>query len=376
MDAMTCIRNCFGVIPDCRGKAHLLHPLDEILTVSLLADVSGAHSYRAYEMWATCHLGWLRGMGLELPNGVPSHDTFARVFRMVDPGLLDCCMRRFNDDYREKLAGEVVAIDGKALCGASSDERTRPYIVSAWADAQGIVLGQVRTMEKSNEITAIPELLKVVDVRGCVVTIDAIGCQKTIVRQIVRDKGGDYVVALKENQPTLYAEMKELFEKSRTQYPDRFRTHETVEKNHGRFERRTCVQTDFVEWFAELDEWYGLRSVIMVEEERIVGGVSSVERRFYISSLGIDPKEALRIVRAHWGIENKLHWTLDVVFREDACRARAEHAAENLAIMRHIAHQVLGRVKKAHHCGYVVAQRYVMWSDEELGKAVFGKVVD
>lgn len=114
----------------------------------------------------------------------------------------------------------------------------------------------------------------------------------------------------------------------------------------------------------------------MVEEERIVGGVSSVERRFYISSLGIDPKEALRIVRAHWGIENKLHWTLDVVFREDACRARAEHAAENLAIMRHIAHQVLGRVKKAHHCGYVVAQRYVMWSDEELGKAVFGKVVD
>ena len=248
---MTCIRNCFGVIPDCRGKAHLRHPLDEILTVSLLAEVSGAHSYRAYEMWATCHLGWLRGMGLELPNGVPSHDTFARVFRMVDPGLLDCCMRRFNDDYREKLAGEVVAIDGKALCGASSDERARPCIVSAWADAQGIVLGQVRTMEKSNEITAIPELLKVVDVRGCVVTI---GCQKTIVRQIVRDKGGDYVVALKENPPTLYAEMKELFEKSRAQYPDRFRTHETVEKNHGRFERRTCVLTDFVEWFAELDE--------------------------------------------------------------------------------------------------------------------------
>ena len=180
------------------------------------------------------------------------------------------------------------------------------------------------------------------------------------------------MVALKENQPTLYAEMKELFEKSRTHYPDRFRTHETVEKNHGRFERRTCVQTDFVEWFEELDEWYGLRSVVMVEEERIVGGVSSVERRFYISSLGVDPKEALRIVRAHWGIENKLHWTLDVVFREDACRARTGHAAENLAIMRHIAHQVLGRVKKAHHCGYVVAQNIPFGEAEPEGRPSVG----
>ena len=340
---MKSIVECILSVPDPRKGNHKKHALGDMLFASLVSVLCGYDSYVAFARFAELNLEWLRRMGCAFANGVPSHDSFRYAFSVVDHGLFSACLRNVSSIVRDKAKRGTVSIDGKALRRCRKRGGRTPYIVNAWADADGIVLGEVKTDEKSNEIAAIPELLKMLDLEGCIVTIDAAGCQKTIMRQIVRDCKADAVLALKDNQKTLHDEMLLLFEKELTASPHLFVKYEApAEKNSGRIEKRTCWQTDYVGWFENIDEWYGLKSVIMVEAERTVrnaetgGWEKASERRLYISSLDVDPKRALEATRRHWSVES-MHWTLDVTYGEDYCRARTKYAAANRATVRRTA---------------------------------------
>ena len=340
---MKSIVECILSVPDPRKGNHKKHALGDMLFASLVSVLCGYDGYVAFARFAELNLEWLRRMGCAFANGVPSHDSFRYAFSVVDHGLFSACLRNVSSIVRDKAKRGNVSIDGKALRRCRKRGGRTPYIVNAWADADGIVLGEVKTDEKSNEIAAIPELLKMLDLEGCIVTIDAAGCQKTIMRQIVRDCKADAVLALKDNQKTLHDEMLLLFEKELTASPHLFVKYEApAEKNSGRIEKRTCWQTDYVGWFENIDEWYGLKSVIMVEAERTVrnaetgGWEKASERRLYISSLDVDPKRALEATRRHWSVES-MHWTLDVTYGEDYCRARTKYAAANRATVRRMA---------------------------------------
>ena len=344
-------------VPDPRKGNHTLHAACDMLAASLVAVMCGYDSYRLFAGFAEHNLGWLRSRGFAFANGVPSHDAFPRLFKLLDPGILSSCLRAVAQDMRAKLPFEVVAVDGKASRRAKARGGKTPFIVNAWADAHGIVLGEVKVDEKSNEITAIPKLLRMLDLEGCIVTIDAAGCQKKIMRQIVEECKADCVLSLKDNQRTLHEEMLLLFESELAASPHLFRKFEaSPEKNSGRIERRTCWQTDCVDWFEGRKGWPHLRSVIMVEAERTVRDPetgewgTSTERRLYISSLAVDPERALGATRRHWGVES-MHWTLDVVYGEDYSRARTKHAAENRATVRRIALSVNNRWRRKRKCG-------------------------
>lgn len=340
---MNAIIDCVMSVPDPRTGNHTKHALGDMLFAALASVMCGYDSYIAFARFTELNLEWMRGLGCAFANGVPSHDSFRYAFSVVDHGIFSACLRNVSRIICDKTEKGNVSIDGKALKRCKKRGGKTPYIVNAWADAHGIVLGEVKTDEKSNEITAIPEILRLLELEGCTVTIDAAGCQKTIMRQIVRDCKADAVLALKDNQKTLHEEMLLLFEKELTARAHLFAKYEApAEKNSGRIEKRTCWQTDYVGWFENIDEWYGLRSVIMVEAERSVRNTEtgkwekSTERRLYISSLVVNPKKALEATRKHWGVES-MHWTLDVMYGEDYCRARTKHAATNRATIRRMA---------------------------------------
>jgi len=336
------IEKHFKTLPDPR-RHNKKHKLIDIMTISICAVICGAEAFEHIEDFGKSKLKWFEPF-LELPFGIPSHDTFGRIFAMLDPKEFQRCFVDWIQSIQTIMDGQVIAIDGKTLRRSfdKSSDKKAIHMISAWASSNSVVLGQIKTADKSNEITAIPVLLKMLDISGCTVTIDAMGCQKKIAKTII-DKEGDYLFSLKGNQGSLHDDVKLYFEdcivNDFKNIPHSF--HETVDGDHGRIETRKFWVISDIDWLDAKEAWKGLKTIGMVESERQVGNETSKEKRFFISSLDSDAESFGKAVRQHWGIENSLHWTLDVTFREDECRIRKENAPENFAILRHIALNLL-----------------------------------
>lgn len=332
----------FASLPDPRVDRTKLHALGDILVIAVSAVICGAEGWTDIAEFGKSKEEWLRGF-LPLANGIPSHDTFRDVFMRLDPATFEACFVSWVRSLGP-ITGQV-SIDGKTL-RRSHDQgqgKSALHLVSAWASECRLVLGQVATDEKSNEITAIPELLALLDVNGCLVTIDAMGCQTEIAAQIV-EQGGDYLLAVKDNQPNLAADVKEIFDLEFAQAEpfDQFRHDyaKTVNKGHGRIEIRECWTTsdpDLLAYLRKGAAWAGLQTIALVRATRRVNGDESMQDRYYISSVAGDAHSILQAARHHWGVENSLHWVLDVVFREDQARMRRGHSSHNFALLRHIA---------------------------------------
>lgn len=324
----------------------------DILIIAILAVICGADGWSDVELFGRTKKAWLKTF-LKLPKGIPSQDTFGRVFAKITPEEFQ---KRFIDWVRavETLtAGQVIAIDGKKLRRSHDrqDGKEAIYMVSAWATENQLVLGQTKVAEKSNEITAIPELLRLLDISGCIVTIDAIGTQTEITKTIVAG-GGDYLLSVKQNQGHLFEDIQCLFNVDVVQGMKyaRYNYAKSINKGHGRIETRECWVTDREEHLALLrnrQQWTGLKCVVRIVSERKVGETTEVQTRYFISSLPADAKTILKAKRSHWKIENQVHWVLDIAFREVESRVRQDHGAENLAVLRHMALNLLKREKTA-----------------------------
>jgi predicted transposase YbfD/YdcC len=356
LESKVSLIECFKDLPNPRVEAMCDHKLIDVLVIAVCCLLCGGEGFNDMEDFGKAKFDWFKSF-LELPNGIPSHDTFNRVFAALKPKRFLECFVRWTEGLRQAIAQEVVALDGKALRRALRKGQAAQYVVSAWAEGNGLVLGQLKVEDKSNEITALPKLLRALELSGCIVTIDAMGCQKKIAKEI-KEADADYVLALKGNQETVHEEVKSfldaaLAERQVPRLPgaklskeaETLAFLETVEKDHGRIEIRRYYQSDVLDWFADKDKWEGLQSVGMVQSLREIDGKTTEEWRYYLSSLPLDIETFARAVRSHWGVENKVHWTMDVCFREDQSRARTGHAAENLATLRRLALNMLKREK-------------------------------
>ena len=332
------------------------HDLIDVLIIAVCCLLCAGESFNDMEDFGKAKEDWFRTF-LKLRNGIPSHDTFNRVFQALDPKQFLECFLRWTQSLRQAVPQEIVALDGKALRRAMNKHESPKYVVSAWAESNNLVLGQLKVEEKSNEIIAVPELLRALELAGCIVTVDAMGCQKKIAKEII-EADADYVLALKGNQEKVHEEVKSFLDSTLERQKQKrpkgalvpkevgaLKGYETVEKDHGRMETRRYYQSDSLDWFADKGKWEGLRSVGMVESTRKIDGKTTVERRYYLSSLKLEVETFARAVRGHWGVENKLHWVMDVCFREDQSRAREGYAAENLATLRRLALNLLKREK-------------------------------
>jgi len=336
----------FSIIEDPRIERCKKHKLLDILFLTVSAVLSGARGWEDIEVFGHAKREWLQRF-IELPNGIPRHDTVARVMARLEPNILQQCFFQWMSDVLAAIEGDIIAIDGKSL-RRSFDKASRKnalHMVSAWSCVGGVALGQVKTDDKSNEITAIPRLLELLEIKKCIITIDAIGCQKTIASDIIQKKA-DYVLGVKKNQPALHDDCVQYFENillKQSKPSSETGTFETIDKAHGRVEIRRCWQSTELKWLPSTKEWKGARSVLRVECERHSNTNISREVRYFVSSLTLNPERALSAVRQHWFVENQHHWVLDVTFGEDGSRIRRGDAAENMAVLRRLALNICKR---------------------------------
>lgn len=331
----------FVTLPDPRINRRKLHSLTDILCITICAVLCGAQHWTQIEEFGLAKESWFRTF-LTLEHGIPSHDTFGTFFSMLDPAEFGRCFMRWVDAVADHTEGDIVSIDGKALRKSfdQASKKAAIHMVSAFSSVNDLVLGQLKINDKSNEITAVPQLLRMLVLEGSVVTTDALNCQKDIAAEIVNQKA-DYVLALKENHKNLYADVELYFQSFAERCES---TPEVLEKGHGRIETRRYWIEKNIDWLAHRAEWKNLNAIGMVESRREVGEKVSIERRYYLIS-----KAELNVfsnaVRKHWEVENKLHWTLDVAFQEDLSRVRVGYAAENFSTVRRIALNLLKQEK-------------------------------
>tara|TARA_Y100000588_G_C14098826_1_gene857819 strand:- start:15 stop:1127 length:1113 start_codon:yes stop_codon:yes gene_type:complete len=364
LQATGSILSHFSSIEDPRVNRQKLHKLEDIFFITICGVICGADNWVAIEEFGKAKEEWFTEV-LGLEHGIPSHDTLGKVFAALDTEQFAHCFSRWISDLANLSEGEIIAIDGKRIRRSmdKASNKSAIHMVSAWAHQNRLVLGQVKVDDKSNEITAIPKLLEKLNITGAVVTLDAMGCQRSIAEQIVK-QGGDYVFSLKGNQGELHDDIKEWFKKNEHSET----SHTNVDGGHGRIETRHVRTTTQVDWLNERHNWPHLASILAVTATRELPEKTTSETRYFISSLKTDDAERLgQAVRAHWSIENELHWTLDIAFDEDQCRTRNGNSAANMAVLRHIALN-LAKSEKSSKVGVKTKRLKAGWNNKYLLK--------
>jgi len=358
------LKSIFSHVEDPRRDLTNLHRLDDILLIGIISVICGANTWNEMQQYALEKEDFLRTF-LELPNGIPSHDTFNRVFSAIDSEQFECCFIQWVSSLARLSPKEVVAIDGKTIRGAKAGGKPSPvHMVSAWANENNLVLGQVKTNEKSNEITAIPELLKILCLENTIVTIDAMGCQQVIAKKII-DQKADYILSVKENQQQLLEDIEDEF-----RFGKNIQDHLWEDLGHGRIETRKCSVINDFQFITPDNSWKNLKSIVKIESERVFKNSDKPTEnaiRYYISSLKSDAQDFQKAIRSHWAIENKLHWVLDLAFGEDASRKRKANAAQNFSILNKIALNLLKKDKTT-KIGIKSRTLKAAWSNQYLLK--------
>jgi predicted transposase YbfD/YdcC len=361
----------FDDLPDCRRSTkNMRHKFIDIITIAICGTISGADTWTSVAQYGLTKFEWFKTF-LELPNGIPSHDTFNDVFSKIDTEVFQNCFISWISSVARLLPDEVVAIDGKTLRRShdTAENKKAIHVVSAYAAEASLVLGQIVTAEKSNEITAIPDLIDLLQIKGCLVTIDAMGCQNKIANKI-QEKDADYLLAVKDNQPKLHDVIEIMFDRNHEDTCDYF---EAKDLGHGRIASRRCwVRYDLEN--PVFNKWKGVQSVVMIESERTINNETSLEHRYYISSsCKRNAEYFLKSTQNHWAIENKLHWVLDVAFREDEARIRKGNGAANFSLLRHIAVNLIKHEKTA-KVGVKIKRQMAGWDNSYLKKVLYGKL--
>lgn len=351
----------FEKIEDPRIDRKKLHPVSEILLTTLCAVICGSEGWSDVETFGKCKVNFLKQY-LPFENGIPSDDTFRRFFRSIDSKVFQECFIDWVNSLDVPLDGKVIAIDGKTLRRSHDGDKQALHMVSAFATEARIVLAQQKTNEKSNEITAIPELLNLLSIKGCTISIDAMGCQKKIASQIIA-KEGDYILGLKGNQSSLHNDVK-LFFNDKELLGDT-ESYEETDGGHGRIEFRKCTVTDKIDWIKKRHKWDGIKSIIRIDSNTDSSENRKPETRYYISSVPANARKMLESVRSHWAIENSLHWVLDMSFNEDQSRIRKKNAPENMAVIKHMALNMIRKIQQKRQ-SIKALRKAAGWEDNTL----------